>query len=508
MKLTRKITLYIVVFIVLVFVAFALFNTYNMINLARMNEESQAENKIKTVNAIIEEDIMNTKVSVFSISNNKYIAKLFAERNREGLLKELLPVFESIKKDVAQFQFHLPNSDSFLRLHKPEKFGDSLKGFRFTVNKANEKKEVVSGIEKGRAGFGIRVVAPVTYNQKHIGTVEYGKNFGKRFLSNIKHQLNSEAFIYDITDENAYELIASTINQKNEFTSDTISKLKNNENIVYNSKDGLSQYILIPFLNYDDDVEGFIALIGSRKSANAIIKKDTIENVLISILVIVFLIAFIIILLRKKIARPLVVMNHVLDKVSNYDLQVLDSTDEINQYIHQNDEIGEMIQSLDTMVSNLKEILSKINESAQNTAATAEELTATTDNTNETAIEVSSAVTNIAEGAVSQAEDTTKAAGSVEENIKALSNMVLVINKLHTAIEDIESKKTEGKTALSDLTRLSEENKEEAEFINNIIIETNDSAEAIYKSSEMIQEIADQTNLLALNAAIDFAHAL
>ncbi len=358
MNLSRKITIFITSFVILIFAIFALINNFNMIELSKFNEQKRIEGTIATVNSVIRKEIESTKISVFSISRNEHIAKIFADRNREALIKELLPVFESIKDKVAQFQFHLPNSDSFLRLHKIKKFGDSLKGFRFTVNKANETKTVVSGIEKGRAGFGIRVVAPMSYQGKHLGTVEYGRNFGKEFLHSFKKQFNCEAALYDITPNNSLDLIASTQKVEYDFDSKDIAKLLEGKNVVKNIDEGVRQNIMIPFLNYNDEVEGFILLTVSRKATLALIRSFTNKNIVIALICAIALFLIVAFLIKNIVAKPLFQISSYATKISEGDLSVpID--------IERKDEIGILADSFKEVQKssqNVAEVIRTLNK--------------------------------------------------------------------------------------------------------------------------------------------------
>ncbi len=67
-----------------------------------------------------------------------------------------------------------PPATSFFRVHKPSKFDDDLSGFRKTVVEANRGKKVISGLEVGRAGPGLRMVYPLFYENRHLGSVEFG----------------------------------------------------------------------------------------------------------------------------------------------------------------------------------------------------------------------------------------------------------------------------------------------------------------------------------------------
>lgn len=125
------------------------------------------------------------------IANIEPFSAMVANGEREQLAEALVPVFKVMKKDfhARQFQYHTPPATSFLRLHKPEKFGDDLSSFRKTVVATNNLKENVVGLEKGVAGLGIRGISPVYSAGKHIGSVEFGMSFGQPFLKNLKKNL-------------------------------------------------------------------------------------------------------------------------------------------------------------------------------------------------------------------------------------------------------------------------------------------------------------------------------
>jgi hypothetical protein len=76
------------------------------------------------------------------------------------------------KNGIKQLHFHSPQSDSLLRLHRPDRFGDSLLGIRPTVERANALQKPVSGFEEGRIYNGFRYVFPLFDGTRHVGSVE------------------------------------------------------------------------------------------------------------------------------------------------------------------------------------------------------------------------------------------------------------------------------------------------------------------------------------------------
>ncbi len=75
-------------------------------------------------------------------------------------------------KHIRQLHFHLPGAISFVRMHRPEKFGDSLVGVRFSIEKVNKTLKPLKCFEEGRIFNGFRNVYPIMDSGKLLGTVE------------------------------------------------------------------------------------------------------------------------------------------------------------------------------------------------------------------------------------------------------------------------------------------------------------------------------------------------
>jgi signal transduction histidine kinase len=119
------------------------------------------------------------------INSNSDILRLFAESEkatperqneiRKEMYNKLRIVYEQqVKLGLKQLHFHTRDSVSFLRMHKPDEYGDSLSGIRHTIDTANRLVRYTEGFEEGRIFNGFRFVYPLVYNSVHIGSVEIG----------------------------------------------------------------------------------------------------------------------------------------------------------------------------------------------------------------------------------------------------------------------------------------------------------------------------------------------
>ena len=178
------------IFISLVIGAIVAYNTFTTVQQFDASEEERLEIMHETFLARVKAEEDLAVALAIDTAQNVEAAKAFAERDRERLTLLTYPVYLELdtRFSIPQHQFHLEPATSFLRLHNVESFGDDLSSFRFTVLEANEEKRVISGIEVGRGGIGIRGVSPVKYLGQHVGSVEFGLNLDKLLLETLKDE--------------------------------------------------------------------------------------------------------------------------------------------------------------------------------------------------------------------------------------------------------------------------------------------------------------------------------
>jgi len=133
------------------------------------------------------------KPNVIDIFKDAYNANE-SEKNkiRDRLYKHLENTYKDLKKyNVQQLHFHLPNNHSFLRFHRPQKFGDDLTLARETVAHTNKYKVAVEGFEEGKIFNGYRFVYPLFDKENnHIGSVEVSHSI-KSFKSMFQRSFNN-----------------------------------------------------------------------------------------------------------------------------------------------------------------------------------------------------------------------------------------------------------------------------------------------------------------------------
>lgn len=133
-----------------------------------------------------------------------------AERDasRAELLERSRPAYELMGEyHYRQLHFHLPDSTSFLRMHSPEKFGDSLVGVRATVEAVNERLAPIIAFEEGRIYNGYRFVYPLVDEAGHWGSVElsFSMNAYLKVLSRLDECVYHFCIHRDVVESTVFE---------------------------------------------------------------------------------------------------------------------------------------------------------------------------------------------------------------------------------------------------------------------------------------------------------------
>ncbi|RQD84447.1 PAS domain S-box protein [Methanosalsum natronophilum] len=298
----RLLVVFSAIFLILIFSLTAV-SVYFQNNIVDSQLSDISHNMEANIDNRMEAQLDKAEMLLITISENEEYQYLFAEREREKLYYKLYQINRQLKdRGVSQFQFHLPDSTSFLRLHMPDTYGDDLSSFRETVNRANSDLTTTSGLEEGRGGLGFRVVTPIFYENEHIGSVEVGQNFDQIFLNNLKKDFGGEYFIYIFEPEKTVswldspntEYLASTIEKDPlPISENELAKLKEMNTLHYQHHNEL--VILVPFTDYSDQPLGYVKAIIPITEINDYLTTSIISTLILSsiILLLSFVVALI-----------------------------------------------------------------------------------------------------------------------------------------------------------------------------------------------------------------------
>jgi diguanylate cyclase (GGDEF)-like protein len=174
---------------------------------------------------------------------------------RKELHEQLKDKYEQNKLyGLRQLHFHLSNNESFLRMHKPDMYGDDLTNSRPTIRWVNEHHQRVDGFEEGRVYNGFRHIFPLFYQSD---------SSNKFYMGSVEISFSSFSFIKDLTSTDGCKgsfLIKSDIVNTKLFT----SQKSNYENSMYEGW-SFDKAVTEKLRNLSIDAD--ISLIGPQKYA-------------------------------------------------------------------------------------------------------------------------------------------------------------------------------------------------------------------------------------------------
>jgi len=481
-----------------------------MSNLNAEAQQRELRSYFDTFKASLAAEALKATALSAMVANIPDVTEKFAARDRDRLAALMVPTFKVMKAEygVRQFQFHTPPATSFLRVHKPEKFGDDLSGFRKTVVETNAGKKVVWGLERGVAGLGVRGISPVFHNGEHIGSVEFGLSFGKPFMDAFKGQYGVDASLFIPNDE-GYKSFASTL-EDTRFGSNAQfeAALKGQESTVISKIAGVPVAVIIaPIEDFSGKPIGVAEL--ALDISYYVDTTNTIYMIVGGLLVLTLVIAAAFIYyVRQGISLPLTNVTRAMRTLAGGELDVEIET---NASISEVVEIADALAVFRDNAIERDRIQTQQRDEEARKAKRQERMTKVTDDFGGHIAGLLSTVDGAVEQLQSYAQEmkgiatdtssrSATVAAATEEAAASVQTVASAAEELSASIEEI-------RRQVSQSSDIAVQAVEQASTASKTVQGLAVSADKIGEVLSLITDIADQTNLLALNATIEAARA-
>lgn len=171
------------------------------------------------------------------------------------------------------------------------------------------------------------------------------------------------------------------------------------------------------------------------------------------------------------------------------------------------DELDDMAISVNTMLTNLRQMVAHILRTSSDVAGAAQNLSATAEEINASSEEISVTMEEVAKGVAHQKGGVEKMATLFHELDRGLEKMGTTCREAAASAQEAEEKAQNGsRTALETFGHLDSVLRG-LEDSTQVVVAFSERIQQIHRFAEVITNLSRQTNLLALNAAIEASKA-
>ncbi|HIQ25062.1 MAG TPA: chemotaxis protein, partial [Persephonella sp.] len=164
-------------------------------NEVQKKESKELKNFVKQ---LLEEKKSVALTEAITLSHVDSFIEALKTNNRELALKKAKEITSDIrahsKYKNVKIHIHTVDIKSFVRAWKPEKYGDDLSSFRYTILHVKKVKKPFVAFEVGKIGLTLRGLAPIfDENKNYVGSVEFIQ--GLNSIVKDLRKVNSDAII-------------------------------------------------------------------------------------------------------------------------------------------------------------------------------------------------------------------------------------------------------------------------------------------------------------------------
>lgn len=324
--------------------------------------------------------------------------------------------------------------------------------------------------------------------------------YTQRFSGNITNYQNSGLVTYETEQMNVV---------KQEFGSYKTESQKAFDLAEGGNKLGAYNYYLQQVKPHEKNLNNAInnLITFNKQEAVQTVNNSSLDHKYATLAIIVVSLAAVVIalvlgwLVSRLIAKPLELVVANIKQIAEGNLAVGDI--EYNS----RDEVGILAQALNSMANNLRGLITKVSESAEQVAASSEELSASSEQHAQATGQVASSISEVAVGVEKQTLSVDETSAAMEQVSSSIKEIAVNSNEVADLAFRASTAGESGQKAVSKaVDQMGYVGKGTAE-VQAAIDKLADGSKQIGEIINVISDIAGQTNLLALNAAIEAARA-
>ena len=257
---------------------------------------------------------------------------------------------------------------------------------------------------------------------------------------------------------------------------------------------------------YVSKIDGtpFILVISADESEVVAPVKSILTRAILFGLLIAIVIMVIEALLIRKSLRPVVMLDEIINRMSQLDVRQNETLDRLAK---RSDEFGVMSKAIQGLQQQLDQTVVTIKGQSEKLFSSSDTMMKSATNMSETTSQVDQAVSDIAQGATSQADSTQKATDTVVRIGEMIEAATAAVAQLDTVSKQMTEAQNTASGILNDLDEINKQTTDAVDEIARQTDQTNESAAKIQEVTSLISSIAEETNLLSLNASIEAARA-
>ena len=257
---------------------------------------------------------------------------------------------------------------------------------------------------------------------------------------------------------------------------------------------------------YVSKIDGtpFILVISADENEVVAPVKSILTRAILFGLLIAIVIMVIEALLIRKSLRPVVMLDEIINRMSQLDVRQNETLDRLAK---RSDEFGVMSKAIQGLQQQLDHTVVTIKGQSEKLFSSSDTMMKSATNMSETTSQVDQAVSDIAQGATSQADSTQKATDTVVRIGEMIEAATAAVAQLDTVSKQMTEAQNTASGILNDLDEINKQTTDAVDEIARQTDQTNESAAKIQEVTSLISSIAEETNLLSLNASIEAARA-